>query len=323
MYKELSIIISVFNGEKFIEKTLHSIINQSSINYECIIVDDGSTDNTKVIIEELIKERRNFKYFFKENGGYVSARNFGYSKINNETKYIHFMDADDILAPNFYSILIDLLEKNPKIDAVCSNHDLIDINDQIIGGSNYSPFIIPTRFGYKILQGQYFRIPFISVFCWGKIIEPMVIIRNSAYSKTAGWDSRFGKGKGNIGDGILLFGEIALKGEIWFLNQVLYHYRKHSNQSTSDPFLNQLAQKKVLSIWKEKFKNGLITNSEYSYSRIFFNTRFQLINIKGSLKHQLRYSPLRFIISLLNYGLRIFMSIPLAFYKRQKISRLF
>mgnify|MGYP000046760727 CR=1 FL=1 len=321
--KEISIILSVYNGEKFIEKTLRSILNQRFINFECIIIDDGSTDNTKSIIHDIIEGKKNFTYFFKQNGGYVSARNFGYSKINNETKYIHFMDADDILAPNYYSTLIQLLDKNPKISAICSNHDLIDVNDQRIGDSHYSPFIISTRFGYKILQGQYFRIPFISIFCWGKIIEPMVIMRISAYAKTTGWDPRFGKGKGNIGDGILLFGEIALGGEIWFLNQVLYHYRKHSNQSTSDPQLNQLAQKKVLSIWKEKYKNGIINNSEYYFSKIFFNTRFQMISIKGSLKHELRYTPLKFVFSLLEYCLRFFLSIPLAFYRSQKISRLF
>ena len=104
--KEISIILSVYNGEKFIEKTLRSILNQRFINFECIIIDDGSTDNTKSIIHDIIEGKKNFTYFFKQNGGYVSARNFGYSKINNETKYIHFMDADDILAPNYYSTLI-------------------------------------------------------------------------------------------------------------------------------------------------------------------------------------------------------------------------
>ena len=166
---KLTIVVPMYNEERFIRKMLDALIaalQDHEWEIEILVVDDGSTDNTKSIIHDIIEGKKNFTYLFKQNGGYVSARNFGYSKINNETKYIHFMDADDILAPNYYSTLIQLLDKNPKISAICSNHDLIDVNDQRIGDSHYSPFIISTRFGYKILQGQYFRIPFISIFCW-------------------------------------------------------------------------------------------------------------------------------------------------------------
>ena len=319
----LSIIISVYNGEEFISQTIDSIIDQGIQDYECIIINDGSSDRTDIIVNDYLKSHPNFKYYYKENGGYVSARNFGFSMSDKNSKYIHFMDADDVLSKDYYATLISFLENNQSASAVCCNHDLIDTKGLRIGSSNYSPFFIPTRFGYKILCNEEFKIPFISIFCWGKIIEPMVIIRKTAYKNSSGWDERFGKGKGNIGDGIILFGEIALKGEIWFVNQVLYHYRKHPNQSTSDQNLNQRAQEKVLAIWEEKYKDGVLSKSEFEYSKSVFKTRFEIMKLSGRLKHELRYSPIKLLISITNIFILFIKSIHLVFYSNKKVLRLF
>lgn len=59
----LSIIISVYNGQNFLLQTLQSIVNQDFQNFECLMIDDGSTDNTKSIVNEFIKNLDNFKYF--------------------------------------------------------------------------------------------------------------------------------------------------------------------------------------------------------------------------------------------------------------------
>lgn len=66
---KLSTIISVYNGQNFISKTLDSIVNQVILDFECIIIDDGSTDNTKVIINDYVSKYKNISYYYKENGG--------------------------------------------------------------------------------------------------------------------------------------------------------------------------------------------------------------------------------------------------------------
>jgi glycosyltransferase involved in cell wall biosynthesis len=319
----LSIIIPVYNGERYISKTLDSIICQDFNNFECIIIDDGSEDTTQLIVKQFIDKHKNIQYFYKENGGYVSARNFGFTKVDSKSEFVHFMDADDVLMKNFYSNLIPILIRNPTISGICSNHLLIDEKGQNIGKSNYSPFLIPTRFGIKSMELDLFKVPFVSIFCWAKIIEPMVVLRKSVYEKTLGWDERFGQGKGNIGDGVVLFGEIALEGEIWFLNKELYYYRKHPNQSTSDTILNKKAKEKVLYIWAERCKSGIITKKELRFSRLFFMTRAKMHILTGRIKHELRYSPLKFMGTIILVAWYYVKSTPLCFYNFKSLKRLF
>lgn len=92
-----SVIIPLYNKENFIEDTLHSILNQTFSDYELIIVNDSSTDNSEEKVLQFTDSR--IRYFFKENGGVSSARNYGISVAQAE--YITFIDADDYWYPNF------------------------------------------------------------------------------------------------------------------------------------------------------------------------------------------------------------------------------
>ena len=75
--EEISIIIPFYNGEKYIEKCLNSLINQTYKNIKIYCIDDGSTDNSKGIIKKFMKTDNRINYFYKENGGVSSARNAG------------------------------------------------------------------------------------------------------------------------------------------------------------------------------------------------------------------------------------------------------
>ena len=89
----ISIIIPVFNGEKKIINALNSINGQTSKDYEVIVVNDGSKDNTENTVLKYIDENPNIKYFYKENSGVSDTRNYGLKKSKGE--YVVFLDSDD------------------------------------------------------------------------------------------------------------------------------------------------------------------------------------------------------------------------------------
>lgn len=115
--EKVSIIIPVYNSEKYIEKTLQSVLAQTYENIEVIVIDDGSTDNSGEIVEKFSKTDSRIQYFKIENGGPGNARNVGMSKVTG--KYIGFCDGDDIIKPDMYEKLVSYLEKAKADIALC------------------------------------------------------------------------------------------------------------------------------------------------------------------------------------------------------------
>jgi glycosyltransferase involved in cell wall biosynthesis len=103
---EVSIIVPVFNGERFIAQTLDSLVKQEFPNIEIIIVNDGSTDNSKKIVDHFSFDRR-LRYIEKPNGGTGSALNAGHEIARG--KYLTWCSADNIYFPNFISTLYGTL----------------------------------------------------------------------------------------------------------------------------------------------------------------------------------------------------------------------
>ena len=107
-----SIIIPTYNRANFIKKTMQSILNQSYTNFEIIVIDDGSTDNTKEIIDSIDDIR--IQYYFQENKERGAARNFGTKKAKG--KYITFLDSDDLFMPTHLEQAFKFIKlNNPNI----------------------------------------------------------------------------------------------------------------------------------------------------------------------------------------------------------------
>ena len=105
-----SVIIPLFNKEKFIEATLKSVLNQTFIDFEILIIDDGSTDNSATLIKGFDDTR--IRYFYKENAGVSSARNYGIEK--SQSNYISFIDADDYWYPDFLKEMFKIIQNYPQ-----------------------------------------------------------------------------------------------------------------------------------------------------------------------------------------------------------------
>lgn len=139
----ITIIIPVYNAEKYIRETIQSVKNQISTNWKCIVIDDGSTDNTKSIIDSEIKNDDRFQYFHQENKGPGAARNFGVSKCN--TDLITFLDADDLIGDVYLQNAEIFMDENPKIPMYYGKvlHLQEDGNQHITKPFwNYYPFIL-------------------------------------------------------------------------------------------------------------------------------------------------------------------------------------
>lgn len=116
---KFSIIIPVYNKAADIQQCINSILAQTYTNFELVIVNDGSTDNSEVIIQGFKDPR--IKYIYKENGGVSSARNRGIKEATG--KWITFMDADDIMYTHALSVYNDLINKYPNVGVVAASTD--------------------------------------------------------------------------------------------------------------------------------------------------------------------------------------------------------
>ena len=103
----ISVIIPIYNAEKYIEETLNSLVSQSYTNWECLLIDDGSNDCSKFRVERFCIEDQRFKYFYQNNAGPSAARNYGISLSVGD--FIQFLDADDVLLPERFFVLMKLL----------------------------------------------------------------------------------------------------------------------------------------------------------------------------------------------------------------------
>lgn len=115
---KISVIVPCYNVENSVERCLNSIKNQSFKNFEALVVDDGSSDNTSKLIKNYIKRDQKFKYYYKKNGGLSSARNYGIEKAKG--KFLCFIDSDDYIEKKYLeSLYMSVTENNSDI-AICA-----------------------------------------------------------------------------------------------------------------------------------------------------------------------------------------------------------
>lgn len=115
-YKAVSIIIPVYNVQKYLNDCIESVVGQTLADIEIILVDDGSTDNSGNMCEEWKKKDNRITVYHKENGGLMSAWKYGVKHANGE--YIGFVDSDDWVDSNMFETLLDTAVSN-DVDLVC------------------------------------------------------------------------------------------------------------------------------------------------------------------------------------------------------------
>lgn len=149
MKKKLSIVIPVYNVEKYLRRCLDSIVCQDLSEIDIILIDDGSTDESGKICDDYSKEYKNIKTFHKKNGGASDARNYGIKKVNSD--YIWFVDSDDYIEKGCIKDFLSIM-KNYKSDVIICQSKVVEegkkLRDECI---------------YSINSGEYSSASFMKV----------------------------------------------------------------------------------------------------------------------------------------------------------------
>lgn len=159
MMKKLSVVVPVYNVEKYLDKCLDSLVNQQIDDYEVIIVNDGTKDNSQLIIDKYVKDYPSVvKSYIKENGGLSDARNYGIKYASGE--YITFLDSDDYIEYDTYKNMLDIAYKD--------NHDLVVADlEYVWEDSSKEPFI---KEGLNRVSENDIKSLFLSpLFSWNKM----------------------------------------------------------------------------------------------------------------------------------------------------------
>ena len=148
MQSSISVIIPCYNQAHYLSETLKSVLVQTYQDWECVIVNDGSTDDTEQVAFEWMKKDDRFKYVKKENGGLSSARNAGLKVAAGE--YIQLLDADDLLELDKLKYSAMCLQNNIKVDIAVSGYRYFYDSDaqrelKIFGPNNFLPEVAIDR----------------------------------------------------------------------------------------------------------------------------------------------------------------------------------
>lgn len=163
--KLISVIIPVYNVEKYVERCIKSILKQTYHNIEVIVVNDGSTDNSGMICKKIIKGDKRCVYKEKQNGGLSDARNFGVELATG--KYVTFIDSDDYVEADYIENLYSCFLSHPDIDmAICG---AINIDED---GEKITELIFPDgKYDKKTaLKGLLYANKF-ECYAWGKLYK--------------------------------------------------------------------------------------------------------------------------------------------------------
>lgn len=216
MEKLLSVIVPIYNVEKYLPQCIESIINQTYKNLEIILVNDGSLDKCGEICDDYAEKDFRIRVIHKKNGGISSARNVGIDICNGE--YIGFVDSDDYIELNMYEVLYKALLEH--------NLDLIDCNvyrdklNKVKGDKNNGT--VEVFDGYTALLNSLRFNDFTAA--WNKL-----------YTRAAIGDIRFPEGR-KYEDSAVSYLILANTKRVGHINSTLYHYRVNPNSITQTSF---------------------------------------------------------------------------------------
>jgi glycosyltransferase involved in cell wall biosynthesis len=215
----VSIIMPAYNRSDYISEAIESVLIQNYPKFELVIVDDGSTDNTKEIIHSYKDER--IRYFYKENGGPSSARNYALQKARAE--YIIPLDSDDMIAPNYILSHLQHLSNHPDADLIYCDDQLIDEASRPIRVMEHREYSDRKEHIRDMFRAGHSVIPF------------RTFIKRTVFEKIGGYDEGL-----MIGEDFDLMRRFVKAGlKMVHLNETLYMRRMQTGSQSRSASINK------------------------------------------------------------------------------------
>lgn len=257
----VSIVVPLFNKEKYILQCLLSIANQSFKDWECIIVDDGSTDDSIFLVEKFIlRTPGNWKVISKQNGGPSSARNYGIR--NSIGRFVAFIDSDDVWLPNKLSRQLEILLNAPNA--------LMSLTDYVIVEKDCSKIKVVRNSKEPQLLGKWLNMR-----GFGGLVESTGLVRQGVFEKSLFFDENLG-----TGEGLDFMLRVAQFGDFIVVPEFLTIYR------LSD---GQLHKNQELVQWNSRILAQKFAHSEVEFEKVnkLQNAYFELSSLRNLPKSKI------------------------------------
>ena len=226
----VSIVTPCFNAARFIGETIESVVRQTLEDWEYIIVDDGSTDAGRCVVEPFLRDER-IRLRTQQRGGVASARNRGFADTSPESDYVMFLDADDTIHETMLESMVRQLDRYPRAGlASCGFVWLDEDGNEDERGASIERLAPGFPFVRQVPEDEPVT-PFASLYAPGGLVPTMsTVFRRAVYSETAGFDEAFGQG---FEDSDLVL-RVAVLSDALYVNERLYRYRRRAGQHSSD-----------------------------------------------------------------------------------------
>lgn len=277
---KVSIIVPVYNVEKYLPKCLESLINQTLEEIEILCVNDGSTDNSRVVLEEYSRKSSKIKILDKKNGGLSDARNYGMNHAKGE--YIGFVDSDDWVELNMFEIMYQQAKQSNADICIC----------------NYKEIYSNKTINIEDFNKEFTIVHEASV--WNKLFKNSFVEEKRVKFPVGLWYE----------DNAFTYKLLISKPKIVNVNKYLYNYRKERIGS----IMNSQMSRKIYDIYSigneiyEYFQKNNISESqktqlEFIFIRnIFFRQVLKIIKLEKNnifklrkkLKYHYRYMDKKF-----------------------------
>lgn len=230
----VSVIVPCYNQAQYLAETLDSVLAQTYPYWECIIVNDGSPDNTEEVANEYCAKDSRFHYYYKENSGVADTRNYGISKSNG--CYILPLDSDDTIGTKYLEKAINYLESNKDTKLVYSKAEFF--------GESVGLWHLPEYDYHLLLKENH-------IFC-------SCIFRREDYNKTQGYNPNM---KYGIEDWDFLLSLLDEHDKVTCLEEVLFYYRIKHDSRNMDVFRKHYNEMYIQMIFNHPDKyQGLLYN---------------------------------------------------------------
>ena len=274
---EISVIIPIYNAEKYLTRCINSVLSQINVCTEIILIDNNSTDNSKIILEEFCQKHRNIILLFEKKKGVSNARNLGI--LHATGRFIFFLDADDYLysQTTLYNMLCFINKSN--CDIVIGNY--VYRHKQIYKTTNIKNNIFNNHSQIINIENYLNQVNLFEWPVWGKLFKREIINKHNLL---------FDSNLISCEDCKFLFDYFNITNSIQCIDEIIIHYENNADSLTKQKsYYSTFSEFKVLSSYIELYKkldSKLLVN--YFTSALLLKIK-QIANFNKKEKNSLKF----------------------------------